>query len=80
VFVGARWQKLAGWSRLGSVLVLAGGLGNLTDRLLRGYVIDFMHLHAWPVFNVADVAVCVGAPLVVLFSRKLPNVSHPTPG
>jgi signal peptidase II len=69
-FVASRWRQLGGWSRLGTVLVLAGGLGNLTDRLLRGYVIDFMHLHAWPVFNVADVALCVGLPLVVLFARS----------
>jgi signal peptidase II len=40
--------------------------------LLRGYVIDFMHLHAWPVFNVADVALCLGVPLVVLFGRQPP--------
>jgi signal peptidase II len=78
-FVASRWSQLGGWSRLGAVLVLAGGLGNLTDRLLRGYVIDFMHLHAWPVFNVADVALCVGFPLVVLFARQLPGTPSPFP-
>lgn len=79
-FIVSRWSQLGGWSRFGSVLLLAGGLGNLTDRLLRGYVIDFMHLHAWPVFNVADVAVCVGALLVVLFGRKLQPAPSPTTG
>lgn len=68
-FVASHWSQLAGWSRLGTVLVLGGGLGNLTDRMLHGYVIDFMHLHAWPVFNVADVALCVGALFVALFGR-----------
>lgn len=76
VLVVSRWNRLGGWTRLGSVLVLGGGLGNLTDRLLRGYVIDFMHLHAWPVFNVADVAVCVGA-FAVLLGRKLHVTSSP---
>jgi signal peptidase II len=47
-------------------LVLGGALGNLTDRVIRGpalegHVIDFVDLHVWPVFNVADSAVVVGA-------------------
>jgi signal peptidase II len=50
-------------------LVLGGALGNLTDRALRGpdftgRVIDFVDLHVWPVFNVADSAVVIGALLV----------------
>jgi lipoprotein signal peptidase len=39
-----------------------------------------MHLHAWPVFNVADVALCVGAPLVALFGRKLQSAGPTTTG
>ena len=77
-FVASHWSQLGGWARLGTVLVLAGGLGNMTDRLLRGYVIDFMHLHAWPVFNVADVALCVGLPLVMLFGRNAQPALPPT--
>jgi signal peptidase II len=79
-YVVSRWGQLGGWSRFGSVLVLSGALGNLTDRVLRGYVIDFMHLHAWPVFNVADVAVCVGALLVVLFGKRRQATPSPTGG
>ena len=60
--------------RLGAVglgLVLAGAAGNLTDRLfnggsLSGRVVDFIHLHGWPVFNVADSAIVVGAVFLVL--------------
>lgn len=70
VFIGRRWAELSAWQRAGAVLVLGGGLGNLTDRILRGYVIDFLHLHSWPVFNVADIALCAGVPLLLLFSRK----------
>jgi len=47
--------------RLGVVLVTAGALGNYLDRLARGYVVDFVHLTHWPVFNVADVYVTAGA-------------------
>ena len=48
----------------GAALVLAGALGNMLDRFVVGGVIDFIALSwggiAWPVFNVADVAICCG--------------------
>jgi signal peptidase II len=53
-------------------LLLAGIAGNLTDRLfrdpgpLRGHVIDFLMLPNWPVFNIADICINVGAGLVLL--------------
>jgi signal peptidase II len=50
-------------------LILGGALGNLTDRAirapgLRGRVVDFIDFHVWPVFNVADCAIVVGAILL----------------
>jgi signal peptidase II len=50
-------------------LVLGGALGNLTDRAirasgLRGRVVDFIDFHVWPVFNLADCAIVVGAILL----------------
>jgi signal peptidase II len=50
-------------------LVLGGALGNLTDRAirgegLRGRVVDFIDFHVWPVFNLADSAIVVGAILL----------------
>ncbi|HEX8709209.1 MAG TPA: signal peptidase II [Pyrinomonadaceae bacterium] len=49
-------------------LLLAGIVGNLTDRARLGYVIDFIFLHYrsfhWPVFNVADMCICAGALLL----------------
>jgi len=54
----------------GLMLVLGGAAGNLTDRLLHGYVIDFVdvHYHAWhwPAFNVADSAITIGAVVLAL--------------
>jgi len=53
-------------------LLLAGILGNLTDRILRepaplrGHVVDFLMLPNWPVFNVADICINVAAGLIVL--------------
>jgi signal peptidase II len=54
----------------GLMLVLGGAVGNLTDRLLHGYVIDFVdvHYHAWhwPAFNIADSAITIGAVVLAL--------------
>ena len=58
-------------------LLLAGILGNLTDRVRLGHVIDFIVVHAgqyhWPTFNVADASICVGALLLaydLIFQKK----------
>jgi len=45
-------------------LILAGAIGNLIDRLFLGYVVDFIDFRIWPVFNVADSAITVGAVLL----------------
>jgi signal peptidase II len=55
---------------LGYATALAGGLGNHGDRLFRGYVVDFIHLHHWPVFNVADVCLLTGCALILLGSWR----------
>ena len=50
-------------------LVLAGAIGNLIDRSIYGYVIDFLHLYYqnwhYPAFNIADSAICIGAALLI---------------
>jgi signal peptidase II len=52
--------------------VLAGALGNLVDRMLGGSVIDFIDAAPWwPVFNVADISLFVGASLLVLSSFRV---------
>ena len=42
----------------------AGALGNVLDRVVRGYVVDFVQVPHWPVFNVADIYVTAGAILL----------------
>jgi len=49
-------------------LLVAGALGNALDRVLRGYVVDFIEIHRWPIFNVADVAIVAGALLLAIVS------------
>ena len=48
-------------------LILAGGLGNFFDRVHFGYVVDFLDFRVWPIFNVADIAVCCGCGLLVFY-------------
>jgi signal peptidase II len=59
-----RRRKAASVEQLGYAFIVGGALGNVLDRALRGYVVDFMHLHRWPVFNVADVAIVIGVGLL----------------
>ena len=56
----------------GWALVAGGALGNLYDRVRFGYVIDCIDLRVWPVFNVADSAICAGVFLILwqLFLKK----------
>ena len=58
------------WTRVGLICVLAGALGNVLDRLRFHKVVDFLDFYLysyhWPAFNVADIAICVGAGLIVL--------------
>ena len=57
-------------------LLLGGALGNLTDRLFRspgpfrGHVVDWIRLPHWPVFNIADAAITIGAVLAVVISLR----------
>jgi signal peptidase II len=52
--------------RLSLGLQLGGALGNLVDRLRLGHVVDFLDVHVWPVFNLADSAIVCGVALLVL--------------
>ena len=58
-------------------LILGGALGNLCDRVLLGYVVDFVDAHYqqhhWPAFNVADAAITLGAVLLILESLLTPK-------
>ncbi|GAA4025397.1 signal peptidase II [Actimicrobium antarcticum] len=67
-------QRLFCWAL---ALILGGAVGNVIDRILYGYVIDFLDIHVagwhWPAFNVADSTICVGAILFVLDELRRVN-------
>ena len=55
-------------------MICGGGMGNLIDRIMLGYVVDIFDFRVFPVFNIADIFICVGCGLMVLdvlfFERK----------
>ncbi len=67
-------------------LLLAGVMGNLTDRLLHGHVIDFLlfdlHVpfaHPWPAFNVADACICIAVISFIIHSFRHGRITTPAP-
>ena len=54
--------------------ILAGTIGNLIDRLYFGYVIDFIDLRVWPIFNIPDIALTAGAIILIYQVIKEKNV------
>jgi signal peptidase II len=86
ILISYYFMKLSGtdraerWALWGLPLVLGGAIGNYIDRLARGFVIDFLEAHwmdraAWPSFNIADTAICVGVGMLIVdaFVRREPK-------
>ena len=69
-----RWLKTLKadetWSAIAIVLILGGALGNVYDRVVHGYVVDFLHFYwndyHFPAFNIADTAITIGAGMMIL--------------
>ena len=66
-----------GLMQTGWILLLAGIIGNVTDRLRLGHVVDFLDFqfgsYHWPSFNVADSCICIAAALFLLSSFQSPS-------
>jgi len=66
MIIGYRYLPFErGHVRYGAALIIGGALGNLTDRIRLGYVVDFLDIRFWPVFNLADVAIVTGVGLLI---------------
>lgn len=67
IIILARREILASpWEvKAGCGLFLGGAIGNLIDRARQGLVIDFFDFRIWPVFNIADIAICIGVGLII---------------
>lgn len=65
-------KHMGAGSFVGLGLIIGGALGNLLDRVFRGRVVDFIDIHWWPVFNVADMAIVAGVIIVLVgYAREL---------
>ncbi|MFM2483179.1 signal peptidase II [Celerinatantimonas sp. YJH-8] len=74
-----RMRRSQPFTAAGYALIISGALGNVIDRFVHGYVIDFLdfywdHYH-WPAFNIADSCICVGAALLIWDSLTQPSKS-----
>jgi signal peptidase II len=67
--------------QLALAITLGGILGNFTDRILHGFVVDFIEFHIkevfhWPTFNVADSAITIGIALLLVDTVKHPEIEE----
>lgn len=70
------WKEIVRYgvyAKWGAVFILAGAIGNLYDRITLGFVVDFLDFRVWPVFNVADSFITVGAVLLGLSLLRKPQ-------
>ncbi|UDG79913.1 signal peptidase II [Candidatus Steffania adelgidicola] len=79
MLVGAMYRsdKWARVSNTAYAMIIGGALGNLHDRIVHGVVIDFIDFNVrnwhWPIFNIADAGICIGALLIVINSFQHPH-------
>jgi len=73
IFMYYRQLKPTRWMKISLGMVMGGVLGNLVDRVVYGYVTDFIqvrwwfiHYRWWPSFNIADVCICAGAAMLIM--------------
>ncbi len=64
------------WTAVAIVLILGGALGNVYDRVVHGYVVDFLHFYwqdwHFPAFNLADTAITIGAAMMIIDTFRSP--------
>lgn len=61
LYLQRAWREKNAWLQAGLTLVIGGAIANLYDRVVYGFVVDFLDLRVWPVFNVADSCISIGA-------------------
>ncbi len=82
---GATLPRREKWMQVALGLIAGGALGNLSDRFFRsGLVIDFIDLHwfnkaHWPIFNLADTAICIGVGLIIIDTLFRRGKESPAP-
>ena len=69
IYLAARQRSLPRIAQLGGWLAVTGAIGNMIDRAVRVYVVDFIYVYAidFPIFNIADVCLTLGAAMVIIY-------------
>ncbi len=71
LIVGHRMKALSiPWLGTSFALIVGGAVGNALDRIFREYVIDFISVGSFPIFNIADSAVTIGVVMLILYELK----------
>ena len=76
LFIAKNLDIRTGKAQLFLSFIIGGALGNLIDRLTRGYVIDYISVGSFPVFNLADALLTIGIFLIIVFYGKIKRVHH----
>ncbi|MCK6264871.1 signal peptidase II [Vibrio sp. ZSDE26] len=64
------------WNNIAYAMIIGGAVGNVFDRIVHGFVVDYLDFYwgnyHWPAFNLADMAICIGAAMIILdgFRKK----------
>jgi len=67
IYITRRRRTAAPMLMISLSMIVGGGLGNLTDRVTRGYVVDFVDIRIFPVLNLADICVSCGCVLLCIY-------------
>lgn len=69
-FLIKNYKNITKIVRLALIMILSGGISNFADRILKGYVVDYIDVTTilrYPVFNIADIAIVIGGILVAVY-------------
>ncbi len=76
IYIGVKSKTSNKLLMLSFSMVIGGGLGNLIDRISKGYVVDYLDIKIIPVFNVADMCICIGCGLLFIYLLFMDGKHH----
>lgn len=76
IYIGITYRKSNTLLMVAIAMVIGGGLGNLIDRISKGYVVDYFDIHIIPIFNIADICICIGCGLLFIYLIFIDGKQH----
>jgi signal peptidase II len=65
-YIKREYNNLTIFSYLGLLCIISGAIGNFIDRIIYGFVVDFIYFSFWPAFNIADISISIGVCLLII--------------